>query len=164
MEVVNESTTASTTKISIDSARKIEGVDVSKSGVKETADTISTKETTTTEEVGNEVNAVSKEQLNKANLDVVNEPAVRITKASVDNVCEIASVDVLKSREKEVADLACQLDIIQSCCICMTGKKQVLFQPCLCICVCNECCVKCKECPMCRKVVKRRTKNVNIMS
>jgi hypothetical protein len=193
LEVDSEST-ASITKTGIDNARKIEVVDVMKSGVEETADTISTKETTTTEAIGNEVNAVSKEQLNKANLDVVNEPTARITKASMDNVWEIADVEVLKSREKEVADaistketevaeefgnasldmvsisqlnkqietLHDQIEIIQNCCICFVRKKQVVLQPCLCICVCNECCTNIKKCPMCKKKIKKRWRDVKI--
>jgi hypothetical protein len=63
---------------------------------------------------------------------------------------------------QEIANLHDLLETIQNCCICWVRKKQVVLQPCLCICVCNACCTKIKKCPVCQEVVKKRWRNLKI--
>jgi hypothetical protein len=50
------------------------------------------------------------------------------------------------------------IDDLYTCSICMDNIRDIIFTPCHHSIVCNECCSKLTECPMCRTSIKSTIK------
>lgn len=52
--------------------------------------------------------------------------------------------DIIADREEE------------QCCICLTHKKIIAFQPCGHVSCCNKCATRCEKCPICRQYISQQ--------
>ncbi|GMI45296.1 hypothetical protein TrCOL_g13321 [Triparma columacea] len=65
----------------------------------------------------------------------------------------------LKKVKREKDDISRSLEALEdaeTCTVCFVEKRGVLFLPCGHLVCCGECSEKVKECPMCRKVIRKR--------
>jgi chromosome segregation ATPase len=65
----------------------------------------------------------------------------------------------LKKVKKEKDDISRSLEALEdaeTCTVCLAEKRGVLFLPCGHLVCCGECSEKVNECPMCRKVIRKR--------
>jgi hypothetical protein len=63
------------------------------------------------------------------------------------NRLRLALEETIRAVEKELGDR-------KLCTICCEGLKEVIFYPCKHKCVCQKCCDKLDECPLCRKKIE----------
>ena len=65
----------------------------------------------------------------------------------------------LKKVKKEKDDVSRSLEALEdaeTCTVCLVEKRGVLFLPCGHLVCCGECSERVDECPMCRKVIRKR--------
>lgn len=72
--------------------------------------------------------------------------------------------DIIKNLKAKVIelDIALQLELEKHfCVICLNAQREFAIHPCMHLCVCGDCKTRLKQCPLCRKTVKKIVKIYN---